>query len=165
MREPVAPDIAYLSVAVLTTGGDLNANGYSVVVDQAAPRKLSGDSLRVRESFSVSPGPHTLRLSDVAANCVVNGANPRTVNVASHNATETTFEVTCSATGFAITTRTTGPDSPSTISLQVDGQPPLTIPANGPRDVTQLTQGSHTIALQLPTHCTIVGGNPITVDV
>jgi len=45
----------------------------------------------------VAAGAHPVALSGVAANCVVGGANPRTVSVPAGGTATTTFAVTCNA--------------------------------------------------------------------
>jgi hypothetical protein len=162
---PTWPDYAYVKVTVLTTGGDLDVNGYTLVVDALQPKRMAGDSQRALESFALSPGAHGITLDNVAANCTVKGSNSRTVTAVSGQVAEVAFEVVCVPTGVAITTRTTGPDSPNALSLVVSDQPPMTISSNGSTTVSRLAPGNTSVTLSAPPHCTVEGGDRMTISV
>ncbi len=62
----------------MTTGNDLDPDGYSVSVD-AGPGQALGTNGTI--TITTAAGDHIVELSAVANNCVVNGDNPRTVTV------------------------------------------------------------------------------------
>ena len=87
-----------LTVTVATTGVDLDANGFAVVV-----RRSGFDAtLDVRANGAVTFAPlfeadYTVTLSGVAANCDVTGANPRTATITGGATTGIQFDVVCAA--------------------------------------------------------------------
>jgi hypothetical protein len=85
-----------LDVTTVTTGSDLDADGYTVTVDTATSQPI-GTNSTVRFP-SLAEGSHSVKLSAVAANCTVSGENPRTVTVVAGSVASTTFDVTCTAT-------------------------------------------------------------------
>jgi hypothetical protein len=94
-----------LDVTIVTTGADLDPDGYTVTVDDATSQ-ATGANGTVRFS-AVAEGSHTVELSGVAANCTPQGSNPRTVTVVAGSVASTTFDVTCTAT-VTVATRVTG---------------------------------------------------------
>ncbi len=84
-----------LDVVTETSGQDLDPDGYTVSVGggAATPTGIT-DTLTFAD---LTPGDHAVALADVAANCTVGGANPRTVAVTAGVTSETTFAVTCTA--------------------------------------------------------------------
>ena len=97
--DPVGPDTGTLEFSVTTTGEDLDPDGYTLDLDGGAMT----ESIEVNGSATLEDmeaGDHTVELTDVAANCTVDGDNPRTVGVES-GATETVeFSVACTAAGL-----------------------------------------------------------------
>lgn len=165
-------DYAYLKIAVQSAGSDLDENGYAIALDAWPAKRMAGDSLRALESFALSGGTHRILLDDVAPNCSVKGANPREVTTEVGKVSDVAFDVVCVPTAIAVTTRTTGPDSPDGLSLLVSEQPvaanespPIRLSANGSRTVGHLKPRSYTVSLLTPRHCTVAGGSPITVNV
>jgi hypothetical protein len=96
-----------------TTGESVDANGYTVFRDgqeiivtycdpfdfycyypRRAPLRLDPDA---EWSFrAVVPATYSYELRDLAANCVVNGSNPRSVPVTAGDTAEVLFNVACS---------------------------------------------------------------------
>lgn len=95
-----------LDVSTSTTGSDLDADGYTVVVDGTQSQAI-GVNATVRFA-DLEAGDHGVELTGVASNCTVGGSNPRTVSVTAGEVASTTFSVTCEATGGTVTTRITG---------------------------------------------------------
>src|SRR5207245_4187733 len=76
----IPPTTGDLTVTTNTSGSDLDPDGYTVTVDQAASQPIATTSGSA--TFPGLPaGNHSVLLSGVASNCTVTGANPRTVNV------------------------------------------------------------------------------------
>jgi len=81
-----------VQVFVSTTGTNLDADGYVVALDDVSQSiSLNGSVAFAR----VSPGSHTASVIDVAENCIVRGANPRSVIVAANGVADVRFEVVC----------------------------------------------------------------------
>ncbi|HEX2449850.1 MAG TPA: hypothetical protein VHJ69_01845 [Gemmatimonadales bacterium] len=88
-----------------TTGADLDPNGYTVLFDGRLLQYVDyyyyglvtvfvgpNDAF---EHAQVTPESHTYGLSDLAPNCTVDGANPKTVTVVLGQMTEVPFHVVC----------------------------------------------------------------------
>jgi hypothetical protein len=162
---PAKPEVGYVHVTVVTTGGDLDPDGFTIAVDAEPPRTSVGNSASVTESFPVASGSHGVTLGSVAANCTLTGTSTRTVNVQDSRVTDVVFEVVCVPTGLAITTRTLGSDTPDAYRLTVNDQPAPSIASNGSQTIPRLAPGSYIVALLAPAHCTVTGGARITVNV
>jgi hypothetical protein len=84
-----------IQVAVNTSGLDTNSDGFSVSVDGATLQFVdAGGTVTVN---NLSEGSHSVRLSGLADNCRVEGANPRSVVVRSDGVAQVTFDVRCFA--------------------------------------------------------------------
>jgi hypothetical protein len=84
-----------LTVTTLTTGSDLDANGYTVALDALSPRPIG---LNGTETFTgVGVGTHTLSLGDVASNCTVVTGTQRTVFLPLGGSASVAFAIVCSA--------------------------------------------------------------------
>jgi TolB protein len=89
------PTVGTLEVVTDTSGDDLDSDGYTVTVDGGA-----GSAVGIIDTLTtpdLAPGDYEVALSDVAANCSVDGDNPRTVAVSAGATASTTFTVTCTA--------------------------------------------------------------------
>lgn len=93
---PTAPTVGTMEVTTSTTGatpdGTLDPDGYVVTVDGRLERAIGIDGLVL---FGLDAGTYEVGLSDVEANCVVVGENPRTVTVAGGETATTSFRVEC----------------------------------------------------------------------
>src|SRR5204862_6685712 len=76
---PLPPPTGDLTVTTTTTGSSLDPDGYTVTVDDATSQSIATNGSVT--FIGLSPGPHSVSLSDVAANCTVTSANPVTVTV------------------------------------------------------------------------------------
>jgi hypothetical protein len=83
-----------IQVTVVTTGVDLDPNGYMVF---AADRQLSAPINGVRTFDLVPAGSHTVRLGELAPNCRVPGGEERTVELTAGGMTRDTARVTFDA--------------------------------------------------------------------
>jgi hypothetical protein len=89
------PTTGSLMVTVSTTGAASEADDYSVSIEGGAGHAFGVDgSVTITD---LSPGLRSIALQGVAANCTVDGNNPRFVTVVAGETTETTFEVACAA--------------------------------------------------------------------
>ncbi len=164
----IPPTSGDLTVTTNTSGSDLDPDGYTVTVDQAASQPIATTSGSA--TFSGLPaGNHSVALSGVAANCTVSGTNPRTVNVVAGSGGSTAFTVTCTAiptTGsIAVTTTTGGSNLPSGYTVTVEART-QSVPASGTVTFDGLSVGNHSVGLSpIPSNCSVSGANPQTVAV
>ena len=85
-----------LRVRVSTTG-DLPDDSYLLALDQGTPQPVAANADLTLTALAL--GDHVLALSDIAQNCSVTGANPRSATVTAGDLVEVIFEVSCSAAG------------------------------------------------------------------
>src|SRR5262249_40392939 len=113
-------------------------------------------------------GDHVLALSGIAANCALNGLNPRTLNVSGGAATRTTFDLACTtATGsIELTTSTTGDSlDPDGYGATLDENAGRPIASNGTITFNAVAEGNHSVRLTgIALNCT-TDDNPRTVPV
>jgi hypothetical protein len=170
---PTAPDVGTLKLAVQTSGGDLDIDGYEFVVDASPSRYVSTSGVAVQPDgtqrleltvLGIKSGTHVVSLKNVADNCTVAGANPRSVAIAGGEAVSVGFSVVCVVTGVAIATHSTGLDQPLAYDVRVDGIS-MPVPPNDSEVVSRLQPGPHTISISaLPGNCSLAGGSQ-TVNV
>lgn len=160
--DPIVSQPGRISVSVQATGGDLDDNGYDVVVGSDGFRRPV--SLAGHSAFDFAAGSHTVLLEGVAHNCSVVSANPLSVTVSAGGITEVVFVVECMTTGVEVTTRTTGSHFPSQHQLLVDNPPPVSLSINGSTVVGRVTPGTHTVTLSVQAvNCTVTSAKSITV--
>ncbi|HEV8398744.1 MAG TPA: hypothetical protein VGQ18_02775 [Gemmatimonadales bacterium] len=87
-------------VTILITGADLDPDGYNLSVDGGAGRAMDTNGTLIISGLP--GGDHVVRLDGVAANCSVDGANPRTVTVVAGDTADVAFAVACTALADAI---------------------------------------------------------------
>ncbi|MGH2375579.1 MAG: Ig-like domain-containing protein [bacterium] len=162
------PHAGSLRVTTVTTGYDLDPNGYLVeVLGNGRSVPSNGSYLYL----AVQAGERSVELRDVASNCAVSGANPRTVTVTAGATAEVAFVVTCIAvTGsIRVTTATTGADLDSdgyTVNVDEGAGQPLPAPVNGSFTYPGVPPGEHPIELyDIASNCAVSGANPQTVTV
>ncbi len=157
-----------LRVTAVTTGP--NADGaYQVSVDGGEARPLAANTAMTFDALT--PGSHSILLTEIAPNCSVGGPNPITVTVG-HGATRNAvFTVACTpdptSAAVRVTTFTTGPGAPGTFSLLVDSSAAgsaqsATIPANGAMTIN-VPAGTHKLTLAVPLNCAVNGTNSASV--
>jgi hypothetical protein len=153
-------------VSTVTTGADLDPDGYSAAVDggTGAALALTGQTT----IGALLPGAHTVTLNGVAPNCHDSQGLSRGVTIAAGVSVPASFTLNCSlTTGFvSVTTVSTGaqPD-PDGYSLGLDGTA-RAIGTNATLVAAQVSPGSHTLQLSgLAANCTVGGTNPRSVTV
>ena len=107
---PREPATTTLRVTVSTSGDDTDPDGYVVVVDGTG--RLSPVPSNGSVTFSgLALGTHTIELTEVAANCAVDGGSSIVVTISSPVGAATDLHVTCSSLGgVRLTIATTGTD-------------------------------------------------------
>ncbi|MGZ8398194.1 MAG: hypothetical protein ACXWWN_04070 [Gemmatimonadales bacterium] len=156
-----------IQATVATTGTSLDADGFTLSLDGGTPQPIGPDAPLTIST--VAPGDHAVELAGVAANCTVEGDNPRTVAVAGDATAPVAFAVTCSTLlgSLQVTTRTSGssPD-PDGYSLSVDGGAALAVGPNATVAVEGLLVRIHTVLLSgVASNCHAAGANPRPVTV
>jgi hypothetical protein len=156
---------ATLEVTISTTGAEPDLDGYTVQVDAAHARAVKpAETIQTR---NIPPGDHTIYVGGVADNCIVNGANPRSVSVPVEGITTIAIEVVCVARtgGVLVTTRTQGASPyPNDHAVVVDGIERAAIDT-GIVLIKGVAPGRHVIQLSgLSSQCS-AQQNPTTVTV
>jgi len=163
---PTGPEsLGTLRVAILTTGADLDLDGYGLTVDAEVQPPVSVNETVVVPQLST--GPHDVKLTGLAANCLTDGTALRSVTITEGDTTLVAYAVTCRATGVKVTASTTGGDQdPDGYEVSIDAEDPEPLGALGSLIVTRLTPGPHTVALSgVAANCTVTGENPRAVVV
>jgi Tol biopolymer transport system component len=80
---------------ILTSGQDLDPDGYALAVDGGSPQLVGIDDTVVVSGLAA--GLHEIELSGIAENCTVTGTNPRNVTVEFGVTVTSTFDVSCTA--------------------------------------------------------------------
>lgn len=168
--------LSTLSVSVSTSGTNIDGDGYTVSVDCCASQHIDVNGQVI---FALLPlGNHTVLLSGLADNCVVNGANPRTVETLLGLIGSTHFDVTCNSEpppppppsdsgGVLVTVNTTGTDiDPDGYTVTLDGGATQSVPPSGSVTFGPIPAGDHSVALSaIAPNCAVSAANPQTVTV
>ena len=158
------PDTGALRLTVVTTGGDLDLNGYIATVDGAGPLPVPANGSAVIADLPT--GSHTVALADVAANCTPSAQNPSAANVAGGDTTDLALAIACVATGVRVATATTGIDLDSDgYAVSVDGVLAAVVGTNGSVEITRLAVGNHSVALiAMAENCPVAVASVRSVD-
>lgn len=161
------PTTGNLEVSAVTTGDSPDPDGYTLSVDGAAGEAIEVGGTVVKSGLS--PGNHTAQLSGLDGNCVVEGANPRTVAVVAGQTVKIAFAVTCTAAqgSLAVTTTTTGALSdPDGYTVTLDGVASQSVGVNATYTFVGVVPGPHSVELTgLADPCRVDGDNPQSVTV
>lgn len=160
-----------VEVTAVTSGDELDPDGYTVQVDNGPLRPLPVNGKATIEGLSA--GDHSVRIDGVLASCTLAGANPRTVRVTTGGATRdtarTAFQVACVwRTGSVeVSAVTSGADlPPDDYWVQVDAGGSWQLAPNGTVTIEGVSGGDHSVRLyDVAGNCTIAGNNPRTVRV
>jgi hypothetical protein len=159
-----------IEIVTTSAGSPPDPDGYQLLLD-GAPAQSIGTSATVSIP-GMALGPHTVGLSGLAANCSLDGDNPRALTVSPGAVAPVAFTIACTAlppsTGsIAVTTATSGEDQdPDGYAFTIDQASAQPIGVNSSASVAGLTAGSHAVRLQgASANCTIGGANPRTVAV
>ena len=164
--DPSGPSLANLVITTISTGADIDSDGYTVTVDNTLSQSIGAtDSATFTD---LATGDHSVELSGLADNCSVDGTNPRTVNVGGSGGS-TTFDVVCNSLSGNVEsiTSTTGVSIDADgYTLEIDGVAEGPIGVNDTVTVGGLTIGDHTVELlNVAPNCTVSGDNPRTVTI
>jgi hypothetical protein len=165
----VAPvtETGSIRVTVTTTGeaGNLDGDGFIVLVDAMAPRVIGTQG--TMNFLDLSAGSHAVQLDGVAENCAIGGENPRYATVVADEVVEVAFTITCApATGtLQVKTFHEGGTDPDGYTISLDGGASQPI---GIRDSLTfiVNSGRHEVLLGgLAPSCTPHAENPRTIHV
>ena len=107
--DALAPSNAKIEVTVSTTGADIDADGYDVIVNGL--RRISVGANDTVTFTLVRGGAHTISLDGIATNCAFTGGSTRTVNVSAGSTANIRFDGSCSAmASVRVTLETSGSD-------------------------------------------------------
>jgi Tol biopolymer transport system component len=120
---PTGPATGVLEVTVITTGEDIDADGYLVSVDAAG-----GESVGANGTVSIAglAGVVNVGLSGIAENCTVEGSSVRPVTVAGAAVARLTFRINCHTLlgALSISTTSSGDDmDPDGYTVYISGTP------------------------------------------
>ncbi len=159
-----------LEITSSTTGASSDPDGYTLSLDGNDRGALATNGSVTVDGLT--PGNHAAGLGGVAANCQVQGDNPRAVTVAAGASVTAAFAVVCNAppavTGnIRITVSTAGPEpdiNGYAIALDAgSGQP---IGVNATTTLANVGAGAHAVQLSgVAANCSIQGGNARSVTV
>ena len=161
--DPTAPP-ASIRVNVSTNGGDLDEDGYEIVVDAGNPIKIGTyASVLVPE---VGGGTHVVQLNGIAANCLADSGPSQSVTVQSGETVQVEFTLTCAPTGLDVVIRTAGSDFPFGYQLQIGDRASRAVPPNETVRVSRLSPGEYAVSLTgLAPNCEVAAGSPAVVSV
>jgi Tol biopolymer transport system component len=154
-----------LSVLVQVSGGDLDVDGFDILVDGES--RLHVDLNRTAVIEDLAPGTHTVALGGVASNCDVTGSQPRKVVVSRGETVGVTLAVECFATGVQIQMSTVGLDPDlNGYSVKVGDAPAVQVFSSGAGIVSRLSPGIHGVSIgDFTPNCRAAAGNPSQVQV
>lgn len=160
--------VGTVEVITSTTGDDIDPDGYMVAAGGVTPVAIG-----VVDTVLVSNVPYQnqpVELQGLADNCsVVNGDNPRTINVPKNSMVSTTFVVDCLPLEgtVSLTTTTTGGDpDPDGYTVSIDGGAGQAIGPNQTIDLTGVPAGERSLLLSgIAANCVVTGDNPLVVTV
>ena len=95
-EDVTAPRTGSLAVSTVTAGAEPATDGYTLLIDGTEHGPIGAAAIVTLSD--ITPGPHTLGLSNVAGNCVIQGDNPRGVTVVAGEITTIAFDITCATT-------------------------------------------------------------------
>ena len=159
-----------IEVATSTSGSAADPDGFTLLVDANpwGPIPPGGTA----NIAGVAPGSHSVGLSGLAANCQVDGENPRTITVSGGETVQVPFSVTCSDPGPApgtltVTATTSGSElDPDGYGVTLDGGASQPLGINAAITLPDISTSSHQVELiGVALNCTVSGTNPRNVTV
>jgi Tol biopolymer transport system component len=166
--EAPPPNPGTIRLSTTTSGGDPDVDGYGFTLDIEASQPIGLNASTTLDN--VIAGTHMVRLSGIAENCSLEGANPRSISVSAAATADVSFALTCSiATGtipVSVTTSGTAPD-PDGYLVQLDGgdseQP---IAGTGTVSFGSVAAGTHLVTLtEVTANCSVIDEASRTVVV
>jgi probable HAF family extracellular repeat protein len=165
-----APTTGSLEITTATSGSEPDIDGYAVTVDGGGAASIASNGSVRRDNLE--SGSHSVHLAGMAANCGVDGDNPRSVTVTPGGTATASFSISCDPTPpptgtIEVTTATTGsqPD-PDGYTVNLDGGAAHPIETNATITIAAVVPGGRSVALaSLARNCSVEGDNPRQVTV
>lgn len=158
-----SPVAGLLIVEAVTTGTELDPDGYTVSVDGSATRTIGTNGSVTFEGLT--PGEHVVSLENIADNCSLldEETNPRVVTLSADASTNTAFQVQCGPRGgdLVVVAATTGTDvDPDGYSISLNDSTSAAIETNGAITFTNLADGDYQVTIDgLANNCTVTEGS------
>lgn len=92
---PTGPTNGSIRIETTSSGNDLDANGYTIIVDHSQTTPIGLFDHLVFNDLGL--GSHRIALADLAANCATSAANPQNIDVVGGDTVTVLFAVTCEA--------------------------------------------------------------------
>jgi type 1 fimbria pilin len=160
-NRPPTTGMSTILVTLMTTGSLPDPNGYRVVLDQNMSHMVAA-SETASLSLTVTPGTHTVELTDIAENCLVTGGTVRPVATSANGTTGITFRVNCPRLAtLRIRTSTSGtsPDTDGYL-LTIDGASKGTLGAQDSVVFDDLQPSFYWVRLSsVVGNCSVSGGS------
>ncbi|HEX6315654.1 MAG TPA: hypothetical protein VFZ73_12380 [Gemmatimonadaceae bacterium] len=171
---PSSPTAGILEVTLLTTGDDIDADGYVVSIDGGNHRSVAANGTIAIPGLAA--GVRNVELEGLATNCTVEGGAVRAVTVIGGEVARLTFYVNCqSLVGtLSVSTITSGTDvDPNGYAIHLHPVSPdqgvdriQSIGANASFTFSALASGQYVLELDdVADNCTVAADNPRTVTV
>jgi hypothetical protein len=87
------PPTGSLELTIITTGEDLDADGYTASLDCGCFENVGCNEIATMTDVEV--GSHMVLLTGIAANCELSDPNPRWVSIEADETVRISFEVVC----------------------------------------------------------------------
>jgi hypothetical protein len=159
------------AIQVTTSAGTpADPDGYQLLLDGVAALPIGTNASVTLPDLA--PGSHAVGLGGLAADCRVDGDNPRTVPVVAGDTTAVGLAVSCTpappgAGTLEVTTRTDGTDQDADgYSFTLDGGPSQPIGLAATTSIANLPAGTHAVQLLgVAANCTLAGPAQQSVQV
>jgi Tol biopolymer transport system component len=153
-----------LEVITSTSGVPEDPDGYAVTVDHDAARLLAPNGAAT--VAGLSPGSHSVGLAGIAGFCVLDGQNPRTVEIATGDTASVRFDIICDTPMLQISVSTTGSELDSDgYRVSIDGVEAGSVLPDDTIRIPYLSSGPHTVDLTgVAPNCAVSGEHPRPVD-
>lgn len=156
------PVVGSIKVAVISSGEDVGASGYSVNVN-GSPKAAIGANGSVTLS-DLTPGTHSVALEGLPENCSFTTDNPVSLSVTAGATADASFAVSCvSAVGSLEVAVSTGGEAVDEdgYTVSVIGGPSGTVDANGTTTLADVPVGTRSVELSdVSANCAVTGANP-----
>ena len=141
-----------IHVSTATSGADPDPDGYVVTVGDVSKAEMPANG--TASISDVREGTYPVTLAGLSGNCVIDGANVRTVSITFGATVEVAFAIRCVAPGsLRVTTATTGVDldtSGYTVDIRLQGASSATratVSTNGTVTISGLFPGDYLLTL------------------
>jgi hypothetical protein len=139
-------------ITVVTTGADLDRDGYRVVVDGTDRGAVPANGSVLTRLGS---GPRTIQLQGLAPNCSVDGEGSQAVTIQESEVVRIEFVVVCAATTGTIAVHLSAGAADGEYAVRLDGGAPILIVPDLPAFVPGVAPGEHVVSLDAPAYCTV----------